>query len=191
LEQLFGMDTLYTATNNSRSPAFRKFIAQFDRIPGRHKALRLNDTVAGWQVMHPGPADHWRRGEDNALVLRGRVGHATVLLLGNLGRDGQNSLLSRTNDLHADLVVAGMPGLEEPLCADLLRAIRPQAAVIADAKFPVSSRAKEALKSRLAESGIPVIYTQEAGTVTVVDQPQNWQLSTMDGRKYTFANAKE
>jgi len=49
---------------------------------------------------------------------------ARILLLSDLSRAGQNDLLSRTNDLHADIVVAVLPNEGEPLSDALLDAIQ-------------------------------------------------------------------
>jgi len=191
LTQVFPVDTLYASTNHFRSPGYRDFIAQFDRARGGHDALRLNDTVAGWRVLHPGPADHWPRGDDNALVLRGQLRQATILLLADLGRNGQSALLARTNSLRADIVIASIPSKDEPLCNALIHAIHPRLIVVADADHPASSQARAPLKKRLAATGIPVIYTRAAGAVTIAARPDDWSVTTMDGQAYTFLNASE
>ena len=59
--------------------------------------------------------------------------------------------------------------------------------VIADSEKPVNRRAGKALKQRLEQGGVPVIYTCEAGAVTIVTQPDGWNLRTMTGEKIDSA----
>jgi beta-lactamase superfamily II metal-dependent hydrolase len=69
----------------------------------------------------------------------------------------------------------------EPLCEALLDAVRPQAIVIADAEFPATRRAGRALRERLAQRKVPVIYTRTAGAVTIATDRAGWQWHTLDG----------
>jgi beta-lactamase superfamily II metal-dependent hydrolase len=96
-------------------------------------------------------------------------------------------LLARTNDLRADVVIAGLPDEGEPLCDALLDAVQPKVIVVADSEFPANRRAGPKLRERLEQKGIPVIYTRSAGAVKIVTRPDGWELMTMDGRKYSGA----
>jgi len=63
-------------------------------------AIWFYTAATGWEVALAG---------DAALVLRGDVHGTRILLLSDLSRAGQSELLARTNDLRADIVVAGLP----------------------------------------------------------------------------------
>ena len=136
-------------------------------------------------MLYPGATNNFPRADDNALVLLGNFSGARILLLSDLGRAGQSALLARTNDLRADIVVAGLPDEGEPLSDALLDAIQPRVIVIADSEFPATRRAGSALKGRLDQKGIPVIYTRDSGAVKIVTDKQGWQLRTMDGQIFT------
>src|SRR5208282_3388880 len=107
---------------------------------------------------------------------------APMLLLSDLGRKGQSALLARTNDLRADVVIAGLTDDGEPLCDALLDAAQPKIIVVTDSEFPATRRAGRELKERLGERNIPVIYTRTAGAVTLVAQTDGWELRTMQGQ---------
>jgi beta-lactamase superfamily II metal-dependent hydrolase len=109
------------------------------------------------------------------------------LLLSDLGRDGQNALLERTNDLRADIVITGLPGEGEPLCAALVDAIRPKVIVVADSEFPANRRASRSLKARLEQTKIPVIYIGTSGAAKIVADISGWKLETMDGQVFNSA----
>jgi len=186
LSQLWPVDILYTSEAHARSPGYREFLSEYDQSHAVRQTLRLSDTVAGWTVRHPGPTDNFPHADDNALVLRGTFYGATLLLLSDLGREGQSALLNRTNELAADVVVASPPVQGEPLCEPLLKAIRPRLIIIADAEYPVPRRAGEKLKQRLADTGIPVIYTRDSGAVTLTARPGSWEAQSMAGESFHF-----
>ncbi len=118
-------------------------------------------------------------------MLPGNFHGARILLLSDLGRGGQSALLARTNDLRADIVIAGLPTDGEPLGDALLDAIQPKVIVVADSEFPATRRAGRELKERLAERKVPVIYTRTAGAVTILARPKGWELRTMDGQDHS------
>jgi beta-lactamase superfamily II metal-dependent hydrolase len=127
------------------------------------------------------PSDHFPKADDNALVLQSDLNGTRVLLCSDLGRAGQSALLSRKLDLRADIVLTGLPSAGEPLCDALLDAIQPQLIIVGDSEFPASERAGPDLRKRLAERSIPVIYTREAGAVTIEFRSHRWKLRTMNG----------
>ena len=186
LDELFGVGEIYTSPVPFRSRVYREIIAEFEKPPSRHQIINRGDTLGCWQVLYPDAVNNFPRADDNALVLLGNFSGTRILLLSDLGHDGQSALLERTNDLHADIVVAGLPNEGEPLCDALLDAIHPKVVVIADSEFPATRRASRELKERLAGRNVPVIYTQTAGAVTIVTRPKGWELRTMDGQKFSF-----
>jgi beta-lactamase superfamily II metal-dependent hydrolase len=131
----------------------------------------------------PATTENIERADDASLVLLGDFYGTRVLLLSDLGREGQSALLARTNHLRADIVIAGLPGEGEPLCEALLDAAQPKAIVIADSEFPATRRAGPELRARLEQRGIPVVYTRTAGAVTILLRPDGWDWHTMDGQK--------
>lgn len=188
LDQLFGVGELWTSSVKFRSREYSQRIADFEHPPSRHRLLELGQTYGEWQVLHPDPAITGSRADDNALVLLGNFSGTRILLLSDLSREGQSALLSRTNDLRADIVIAGLPEKSEPLCDPLLTAIHPHIIIIADSEKPVNRRANPALKQRLAQSGFAVIYTRTAGAATIGTRPGGWAVRTMDGQKFSGTN---
>jgi len=188
LDGLFSIGELWTSSVKFRSAAYRDTVAEFengDRPQGpRHKILNCGDTVGCWQVLFPDTTNNFAKADDHPLVLLGRFHDTKVLLLSDLSRAGQSELLARTNDLRADIVVAGLPTEGEPLCDALIGAIRPRVIVMADSEFPATRRANRALKERLAQAKIPVIYTRTAGAVKIETDRNGWRLQAMDGQSF-------
>jgi len=67
--------------------------------------MNLGDTVGCWQVLFPGSTTNISK----RMTVRWccwEFRGTKILLLSDLSRAGQSALLARTNDLHADIVVA-------------------------------------------------------------------------------------
>ncbi len=182
LDELFGVGEIDTGPVQFRSSAYRKIVADFEKPPPRHRIFNRGGTAGCWRVLYPAATNNFPRADDNALVLLGNFSGARILLLSDLGRAGQGALLAGTNDLRADIVVTGLPDGGEPLSDALLDAIQPKVIVIADSEFPATRRASSALKGRLEQKGIPVIYTRGSGAVKITTDKRGWQLRAMDGQ---------
>jgi competence protein ComEC len=191
LDQLFKVGELWTSNVKFRSPAYRDTVGEFENggrpQEPRHKILGLGETAGCWRVLWPDVTNRFSHADDNALVLLGNFQGTRILLLSDLGRDGQSALLEKTNDLRADIVVAGLPNEGEPLCDVLIAAVQPKLIIIADSETPATRRAGRELKDRLEQTGIPVIYTRISGAVKIVTDKSGWKLQTMDGQTFSSA----
>jgi competence protein ComEC len=170
------VDELETASGKFHSMEYRVTLDALDKAVRRHNSWSAGTNAGCWRVIYPGDTTGFARAEDRPLVLMGHFSGTRILLLSDLSRASQSDLLSYTNDLHADIVIAGLPDEGEPLCNALIAAIQPKAIIIADSDFPADRRAPDALKERLAATGITVIYTREAGAVKIVTGNGNWRM---------------
>jgi ComEC/Rec2-related protein len=187
LAELFGIGELWTSGLTFKSPVYRQVMASFkktDPTASRHKIFQPGNQIGDWQALYPGTDDKFTRADDDALVLLGSIHGTKILLLSDLGTEGQGALLAQAVDLHADIVVAGLPTKGEPLSPELLAAIQPKLIIVADSDFPASRRAGDELKGRLTSTGIPVIYTRTAGAVSIVVDKHGWLAESMEGQKF-------
>jgi len=187
LDELFGVGELWTSSVHFRSATYNEILSQFEKPPTRRKIMNFGDNAGCWQILWPSETNNFSHADDNALVLLGNFQCAKVLLLSDLGRDGQSALLEQPNDLHADIVVAGLPAVGEPLCDALLDVIQPKIIVIADSEFPANRRVGRAVKERLEQTKVPVIYTRESGAVKITTNKSGWILQSMDGQEFKSA----
>lgn len=181
LAREFAAQQILTSSIRFRSPAYRQLLAQLERTPGRWRQINRGDRLGPWTVLHPAADDKFSQADDSALVMRGEFFGARVLLLSDLGKPGQAALLERGGDLRADIVVTGLPVQGEPVMDALLDAIRPRVLIVTASEFPATARASKALRQRLARRDIPVIYTSEAGAVTVTLRRDSWEVRPMQG----------
>ncbi|HEX9046791.1 MAG TPA: ComEC/Rec2 family competence protein, partial [Verrucomicrobiae bacterium] len=175
LRELFPIQECWTSGAKFRTAAYREAVSELDKPTIDRKILQMEDTAGIWQVLYP-PANDYAKAEDGALVLRGNIQGTRIVLLNDLSRSGQSALVGKTNDLCADIVIAGLPNEGEPLCDALLQAIQPKAIIVADSEFPATRRASVALHERLARKHVPVYYTRTAGAVTIIVGPHGWQV---------------
>jgi len=102
-----------------------------------------------------------------ALVLATNLRGTRVLLLPDLNRAGQETLLNRAADLQAEIVIAGLPDDGEPLCDALIAKIQPALIIIGDSIRPSYSRVKSSVTNRLRASGAKLLCTSQAGVTTI------------------------
>jgi competence protein ComEC len=188
IETNFHIGRFVTSPARSRSVVYKAVIAKLDHSPDRRNTIASGDTVDGWRVMHPEADDQFARGDDNAVVLQRQFGKSSVVLLSTLGRAGQQALAERRPDLRADIVIAGLPATEEPLCRPLLDVLQPKLIVIVDSEFPATRRASEPLRLRLANSGARVIYCRDAGALMFAFKPDKWELTDAAGQLLDVKN---
>jgi competence protein ComEC len=181
IADLFSVRKVYASPVRFRSATYRRTVANLETRRDLLGRAKCEDQLGAWTVLHPGPADRFGQADDNAMVLSGTFFGTRLLLLSDLGRNGQRTLLERTLGLRADIVVAGLPAQGEPLRDDLLDAIRPHLVIIGDSEFPASERASAPLRERLGQKKIPVIYTRSAGAVTLEFLPNGWRVRTTQG----------
>lgn len=183
--KLFRPEHIYTSPVQFRSPSYKEF-QRSDRLKLEWKEpLQRGKCLGPWTVLQPDAEDHFSRGEDIALVLRGEIDGTVILLLADPGRPGQRALLDRTNNLRSDIVVAGIPSEGEPLSDTLLEAIQPKVIIVADATYPATKQAKAGLKTRLGHRTVPVLYESSSGAVTLEVRPGRWNLRAMDGTQFS------
>jgi competence protein ComEC len=166
-----------------RSTAYRAILDELEQAPGRHRKLARGDTLGPWRVLHPASNDQFTNADDGALVLLGEIHGVRILLLSDLGRDGQRLLLAREPDLLADLVIAGLPEREQPLSDSLLAQLQPKVILVTDAEQPATQRASRELRDRLERSGAQVLYGRDTGSVTIRFSTRECRMTDASERK--------
>jgi len=186
VQALFGAREVFVSKTPFRSPVYREQLGVLESIPRLVHPVTRGDQLGPWRVLHPAAGDRLPQAADNTLVLCGHLNGCRVLLLSDLGKPGQHLLLSRENQLAADVVVAGLPNQSEPLAEALLDAVDPQLIVVTDSEYPATQRASPKLRARLESHGIPILYTRDTGAITLTSKPGSWSVRTMNGILWEF-----
>jgi ComEC/Rec2-related protein len=182
LRSAFHLDRVWFSAVPFRSPIYREAQRILSEPPLQISTVHRDQEVAPWKILHPDDSDRMPQADDNAVVLLGSLGATRVLLLSDLGKPGQNRLLSRYPDLHADIVITGIPSQSEPLADSVIEVLRPKLIIVTDAEYPASQRASHRLRERLEAHGIPVFYTRDTGGITIRFTETSWELETMRGQ---------
>jgi competence protein ComEC len=183
INTLFAPEKIWTSPLPTRSSPYRRFLDELNRSPEKHSIAARGLTACSWTVLHPDETDRFTRADDGAMVLAGTIEKTRILLLSELGRAGQNSLLGRPPDLKADIVIAGMPSKGEPLSSQLLDAIQPKVIILTDSELPVNRRASQKLCDRLEQQKVPVLYLRKTGAISLELHQGDWELRTMSGQR--------
>jgi beta-lactamase superfamily II metal-dependent hydrolase len=184
------MDLVFAGPGAFRSRAYQAVIAQF-AARGVLRRVSAGEEAGLWHVMHPAAGETFPRADDQALVLWGEFHGLRVLLLSDLGQEGQRALMERYPGLRADIVVTGLPAQSEPVSNSMLRTLRPSLVIVSESEYPASERASEALKARLARVATRVVYTRDTGPVTLEIRASGWALIETRNSHHPGAPATE
>ena len=143
------------------------------------------DMVGNWQVLHPQVGEDFRRSADDALVLRGEFHRVRVLLLGDLGHDGRQSMARQVNDLQADILVLSKPDRSLPVGVSFLKLVKPKVIVVQDCDFPVTKRASRDWLYELGREGAVVMSLRQFGGVRLNITPNGWRMEGSGGLLYS------
>ncbi len=183
LTELFKVEHVCVSPVRFRSAAYRKLMTDFENTPGKVHRVSRNEMLGQWTVVHPEAGEQFPQADDNAIVLHGLIESTPVLLVSDLGRQGQEALLERAPTLRADIVITGLPTRPEAVGDAFLECVKPRLIIVVDSEYPISERANPKFKARLAGKPIPVLYTRSAGSITIEWRNRQWELRTMSGLK--------
>ncbi len=127
------------------------------------------------EVLHPGAAPAGDHLNDHSVVLRLTLGRVSFLLPGDIGADVEQGLVAGGRSLAATVIKAPHHGSDTSSSPAFLAAVDPQVAVIsvgADNRF---GHPAPGILQRYAEYGIPVLRTDEMGSVEfITDGERLW-----------------
>lgn len=186
----FSVPIIFTGHSRSRSPSYRRMLARLEQQPTRWRKVAAGDTISGLQVLHPGKDESFAIADDNAVVLGGLLAGVQLLLLSDLGIEGQRALLERGEFQPGGIVVTGLPSRGEALSDDLLKALQAQLVIVADSEQPSYARASDNFRHRLAKHGIRAVYCSDVGSVTLRLQNGHFRVRTMKLQK-TFSHVPQ
>ncbi|MGV3754974.1 MAG: ComEC/Rec2 family competence protein [Verrucomicrobiota bacterium] len=175
----YAVRELVTSPVPSRSPGYRHMVTNWSTGGKVHQTVTNGSRVGPWQVWHPAATDRFSKGDDNAVVLRGEFMGVRVLLLSDLGRQGQKTLRERHPDLRAEIVVTGIPAKEEPLMDELLAVIQPEVVIVTCALQPAHEQAGPELRARLEQGPWTTYYVSDHGSVTLDFTPAGCEVRAM------------
>lgn len=187
LVEKFRPKTMVTSSLRFRSPNYRRVIGLLEKTPETWRRVHRGDWIGFWKVLHPAAEDRFSQADDGAVVLWGELSGVRILLLSDLGSLGLRTLLEREPGLKAEIVIAGLPAQSQALPGYLIEQLDPRVLIVASAEYPASAKPKLDLLARLRRWPVPVLYTHEAGAVTLVARRKGVEIQLRDGEAITLA----
>jgi competence protein ComEC len=192
VDREFSPRQIITSAVPFRSTIYKRLLKQLREFsPQRLREVLRGDSIDPWQVLHPDRLEKLTRADDKSLVLFGTIEGLRVLILSDLGGHGQKSLLRAYPDLEADIVITGLPEIDEPLGPELLEKLRPKLIAIGTTKYPARAQGSRELRERLARLEIPVLYASDGGAITLRFSKRLCRITDMEEHSYIVSPKKE
>jgi competence protein ComEC len=123
------------------------------------------------EILHPPPAAAdiapAAASNERSLVVRLTLGEASVLLMGDAGRETERALLASGLDLRCDVLQAGHHGSAASTSADFLAAVRPRLVLVSAGEGNTYGFPSPAFLERCRLSGASVARTDLDGAIEV------------------------
>jgi competence protein ComEC len=137
----------------------------------RHGAVRL-------RVLHP-PEPDWERQRvrnDDAIVLELRHGGVSILLPGDIGREGEAAVIPQLDPAPIVILKAGHHGSATSSTDAFLDAVRPRAVIFSAGRNNRFGHPAPVVVDRVARRGVPTFSTADDGAVFVESDGQSVRL---------------
>ena len=112
---------------------------------------------------------------NTSLVLQLETEAGSLLFTGDLGEEGEASLLAREAGLTSDILKVGHHGSKFSTSEEFLKAVSPRLAVISCGRKNRYGHPHNDTLARLEEAGCSWLSTSESGAVTVAVQDGRWE----------------
>jgi len=123
-------------------------------------------------------ADTRADANDQSVVLRLTWGRASVLLTGDIGAEAETSLIWSEQSLSADVLKLAHHGSNSSSSASFLAAVQPSYAIISAGAGNRFGHPATAVLDRLTQLGATIVRTDQAGTIELVTDGQQWWVKT-------------
>jgi beta-lactamase superfamily II metal-dependent hydrolase len=130
-------------------------------------------------TLFPQPPEDRRDENNNSIGLRVAYGSFSVLLTGDSEATERGWWLSNDSDLVRNCTILKLPhhGSRNGTDARWLRAVRPQLAVASMGKYNEYGHPHFETLDLLRRSGIPLLRTDQVGTIAITSDGRDWQVS--------------
>ena len=182
--QNFRVRSAMVARTPANDPEYARFAATMkevgvpvDRI-GAGDLLRFGDVSA--EVLWPPPTqDESAPSQNNdSIVLVIRYGEKTLLLTGDIEKQGEAAVLRERIDLKSDLVKVAHHGSKTSSIEPFVAATRPSLAIISVGRTSMFGHPNKDVVERWGAGGAEVMTTGQRGTISVVTDGHVLNVST-------------
>ena len=143
------------------------------------------------RVLHP-PPPTWERQRvrnDDSIVLDIRVGSVSVILAGDVGKEGEQAILSALEPGRLTVLKAGHHGSATSSTPELLEALRPAAAIFSAGRDNRFGHPHPAVLARFEAMGTAIFRTDRDGAVFLETDGEQVEVRGWTGRSFVAARA--
>jgi competence protein ComEC len=173
-------------------PGLRALAASASANGTTWRTVRAGDTERAAdvdiRVVHP-PAPDWERQRvrnDDSVVVELRMGDVSIVLPGDVGREGERALLSRLSAGRTVILKAPHHGSGGSSTPELLAALRPAAVIFSAGRRNPFGHPAPVVLSRYRGIGAEIFRTDEDGAVIVDTNGTTVWIRTHEGRHVTL-----
>ena len=141
------------------------------------------------RVLHPPPPD-WERQRvrnDDSIVLEIRIGAVSVVLPGDIGKEGERAILPRLEQGRLVILKAPHHGSATSSSQELLDRLRPRAVIFSCGRNNRFGHPHPAVVERYRAMGAAIFSTAEDGAVFVETDGERVEMRGFTGRSITIA----
>jgi competence protein ComEC len=154
-------------------PALRAANALADALDIRWRTVQAGDIErigpVRVRVLHP-PLPEWERQRvrnDDSVVLDVRMGEVSIVLPGDIGKEGEQAILPLIEPARVVVLKAPHHGSATSSTAQLLDALRPSAVIFSAGRDNRFGHPAPQVVARYRERGVPCFSTAESGAIFV------------------------
>ena len=148
----------------------RRLTSDTAAVPGSQACIRGQQwhwDGVDFRVLSPGETVHKKKNDRSCVILI-RSNTGSMLLTGDIGKSVERDIVDREQDqLKVDVLLVPHQGSKTSSSTELLNQTRPQLAVVATGYLNRYRHPAQSVMDRYRKSGIPVINTSEAGSVSI------------------------
>ena len=147
-------------------------------IIGAGDALRFGAVTANVHWPMPGTDRNVPSRNNDSIVLRLQFGERTILMTGDIEKEGEAAILGATSDLRSDVVKVSHHGSRTSSTTDFVGRTHSRVAIISVGLTSVFGHPNREVVERWRASGAEVMTTGRRGTITVSTDGKNLTLDT-------------
>jgi competence protein ComEC len=180
----FKVGAAFVARTPRDDPEYEKFAetARARRIPiniiGAGDVLRFGNVTATVYWPRPCTDSNAPSKNNDSIVLRLQFGERTILMTGDVEKEGEAAILSAKSDLRSDVVKAPHHGSRTSSTESFVAATHPRLAVISVGLTSMFGHPNKEVMERWRASGVEVLTTGRRGTITVTTDGRNLKVDS-------------
>lgn len=147
-------------------------------------ALGEEASGPGWHVRRPNCGEQAST-NDTSIALRAQALGRSLIVPGDLEREGEAALLEGSDSWDADLLILGHHGSRTSSSASFLAAVTPRVAVASAGRSNRFGHPHQETLESLSRRGIPLLRTDRDGALLFESDGERWWCYTATGRAWS------